>query len=71
MDSWFTTPEQLGHDALRCLVAFEPGVRRQRLMQRQRASRLEALHGALNPEHYLGMVRSNEQGFVDISHLQS
>jgi hypothetical protein len=28
-------------------------------MQRQRASRLEALHGGvLNPEHFLGLVRS-------------
>lgn len=27
-------------------------------MQRQRASRLEALHGVLNKEHFLGLVRS-------------
>ena len=45
--------------ACSCLAAFEPDLRRKRLMQRHRASRLEALHGGvLNPEHFLGLVRS-------------
>ncbi|GAX74504.1 hypothetical protein CEUSTIGMA_g1953.t1 [Chlamydomonas eustigma] len=42
----------------RCLIGFEADVHRKCLMQRQRASRLKELHGVLNPEYYLGMVRS-------------
>lgn len=42
----------------RCLASFEPDVHRKRLMHRQRVARLQPLHGVLNPEFFLGLVRS-------------
>jgi hypothetical protein len=42
----------------RCLAAFETDVKRRRLMHNQRTVRLQPLHGALNVEFFLGLVRS-------------
>jgi hypothetical protein len=42
----------------RCLAGFEPDVTRRRLMHAQRVARLCPLHGLLNTEYFLGLVRS-------------
>eukprot|EP00955_Chlamydomonas_euryale_P115649 366366-Chlamydomonas_euryale.AAC.32 len=41
----------------RCLASFEPDAKRKRLMHSQRVARLAPLHGVLNHEHFLGLLR--------------
>jgi len=61
LDGWVTEHCNILMDIsnlYRCLAGFEPDMHRRVLMHKQRASRLEPLHGALNPEFFLGLVRS-------------
>uniref|UniRef100_A0A7R9YQ70 KIF-binding protein n=1 Tax=Chlamydomonas euryale TaxID=1486919 RepID=A0A7R9YQ70_9CHLO len=61
LDGWVTEHINILMEisnAYRCLASFEPDAKRKRLMHSQRVARLAPLHGVLNHEHFLGLVRS-------------